>query len=128
MVVATKPPKLDYPKLQIVPYVYALGLAVFAGAQLLQGSSSPYWLISIVSIEIFALPFLLQAKLSWLARVCSALFGLAAPYLILVDVMARHGFESLTLEEAMLFGSLVLVAMTSFFILNGQAALRVPKR
>jgi hypothetical protein len=128
MIVATKPPKLDYPKLLVVPYVYALGLTVFAGEQLLAGSTSPYWLLSVVCIEIFALPFLLQRKLSWLARVFSALFGLAAPYLIFVNLIAEHGFGGMTLDDAMLYACLVIISITSFVVLGGQAVIRPSRR
>jgi hypothetical protein len=128
MIIATKAPKATYPQLQIVPYAYALGLAVFAGAQLLSGSTSPYWLLTLVNVEIFALPFLLRCKLSWLARAVSAVFGLLAPYVILVNLVVVRGFGTVTLSDAMLYSCLVVISIASFSILNGQAALRAPKR
>lgn len=142
MIKATPPPKVKDTRLLAIPLLYAVGLAVLALLQLIgfggfdfaginfetQGSSAA--IIAMSASEIFALPFLLRLHLSPLARACSAVLSLAAPLLMLGNAIFMRDQISapITPLELTLGAVLGILAISSFNILQGEEALKVPKK
>lgn len=142
MIKATPAPSPKYPQLVFWPYIYAAilgGLAVvqlmglggfdFAGIRY-QTPGVPGMIVLIAGLEIFALPFLLRLHLSTLARFLSGLFSLVTPLFILAHVVYLSVEEMMATSWPAIIAAVALVAMSilSFIVLDGQRALRFPKK
>lgn len=135
----TQPPKVTNQQLVFIPYLYAAMLVVLSGLQLvgfggfdfaglsLETQGEPWWVLSLVFVEIFALPFLLRLQLSPLARSLSVFLSLLAPVLFFLLVAA--GATGLTGKESDYAISVAMIcfACASFSILGGEKAIRLAK-
>lgn len=137
MVKPTLPPKLRHPRLVFVPYALALALIALVVVQLVgvgglsfgnfsyTTPGSPAWIIFVAYIEIFALPFLLQLKVSPLARFFSAIFAILAPVLLFGDsiVNLATGMTGYNTSVVWQNFGLVMLGVGSFVVLNGRESL-----
>ena len=142
MIKAIAAPKAQYPKLLVVSYMYAVILAALAVVQLMgvggfefahisyQTPGLPGIIVAIAALEIFALPFLLRLDLSPLARFFSAVFALAAPLFVLVNMIYLIAESMLATDWLAITASVLLVVLgvASFVVLNGTRALHFPKK
>lgn len=108
MIKAIAAPRITNKRLAFIPYVYAFALAavivwqLFVMQQYLSYISdllgeTPGWMPTtvaavLIGFEIFSLPFLLQAKLSPLARLCSAAFAFLTPVAWAIITMFNDNF------------------------------------
>lgn len=134
---ATAPPKLKDKRWLLVPYAYAVALAVVVLVQLIGFGgfdfagikidiAGPAWaILTLAATEIFALPFVLELKLSPLARACSAVLALAAPLLYLAFVvLVRDQAEHPVMPLELIIGAgLGVLAISSFHTLKGEETL-----
>lgn len=141
MIKAVPAPKVQYKKWLILPYAYAASLTFLAVATLMgvggfdfAGISyvtpgTPELAITIGAMQIFALPFLLRLALSPLARFISATLSLVAPFFLLATLgyLAAQGVVAFNAIALLGAGLLALLAIASFVVLNGQAALRLKR-
>jgi hypothetical protein len=134
----TPPPTVTSHKLLIIPYTYVLALVFLAVWQLivfrdflpyvashLGGTVTSKTItaaILLVSLEVFAVPFLLRLRLSPLARLCSAICALLVPITWSVVTMVTQTLDSPYLVAGIVF---IVWGGTSFWVLGGQQALRV---
>ena len=140
MVRSTPAPKVTNGQLLLVPYLYAGILIILAGLQLvgfggfdfagiaLNTQGEPWWILSLVFVEVFALPFLLRLNLSPLARSVSAFFCLLAPILFFLLVAA--GLIGITGQgpDYAVAVAMICFAGASFSILSGEKVLILPKK
>lgn len=131
-------PKLAYPKLAAVPFVYALALVVLSSLQLLgvggfdfggisyATPGQPFWVVGLACAEIFALPFVLRFSLSPLARVCSAVLTLITPFIYMAYLFSlqNQGLNEFGVIQLLTSAALVLAGVASFAVLNGPTALQ----
>lgn len=138
MIKATPPPKVKNANWLVVPIGYAGLLAALALAQLVgfggfdfaginfetQGSAGAIMVLA--ATEIYALPFLLRLNLSPLARACSAILSMAAPLLLLANALFLRDQTVAPFMpiELVLGGALGILALASFWVLDGDKALK----
>jgi hypothetical protein len=134
----TPPPTVAYHKLLLVPYLYVLTLIFLAMWQLIMFPGFLEYIASylgervttlttvaavlLVSLEVFAAPFLLRLRLSPLARLCSAVCALLVP---IAWSAVTLGMQEITSPYVLANLFFVVWAATSFWILGGQQALKV---
>lgn len=139
MIQATQPPKVSNKRLLVVPFIYAVALAVlaiymligfggfdFAGIKIeTQGTAAGILVVS--AAAIFSLPFLLGLKLSPLAQTCSALLAIGLPVIYLVEVIFTRDQTTapVTMFELTVGAVLGVLAIASFNILKGEESLRL---
>lgn len=140
MVKSTPAPKVTNRQLLLVPYLYAGILILLAGLQLvgfggfdfagiaLHTQGEPWWILSLVFVEVFALPFLLRLNLSPLARGLSAFLCLLAPILFFLLVAAGVTGIAGQGPDYAISVSMICFACASFSILSGEKVIKLPKK
>lgn len=137
MVRATPAPKAKYQSLLLIPYLYAAILAILAVVQLMgmggfnfasivyTTAGLPVMIVTVATLEIFAVPFLLRFSLSPLARFFSAVFALAAPFFVLGNMLYGASEGLITIAWYEIAGGALLIALgvISFVVLSGPKAL-----
>lgn len=143
MVKQTPPPplKTKNPRLTAIPYVYASILVVLALLQLvffenLVAATAEYLrpitaekativAVALISVQVFALPFLLRLPLSRLARLLSALIAYVGPFFWAAIAMVGSSFSWAYLLVVVGF---ILLSGACFWLLNGPAVLQSGKK
>jgi hypothetical protein len=134
----TPPPEVLNHNLLLVPYLYVVSLIFLAVWQLIMfpgfmeyiagyfgGKATALSIttaILLVSLEVFAAPFLMRLRLSPLARMCSAICALLVPIMWSAVTM---GMQQITSPYVVANFVFIVWAATSFWVLGGQQALKV---
>lgn len=139
MIKKTSPPKVENGNWLIIPIGYAAMLGALALIQLIgfggfdfaginfETQGTAVAVITLAAIEIFALPFLLRLNLSPLARACSAVLSMVAPLFLLTNAIFLRDQATAPIMplELILGAALGILAFASFWVLDGEKAIKV---
>ena|SRR5687768_3753266 len=142
MIKPTPAPKVIAPEWLVLPYAYAATLTVLALATLMgvggfdfagisyETPGAPELAITVATLHILSLPFLLRLPLSPLARFISATFSLVTPFFLLavLGYLASQGVVALHAITLLGAGLLALIGVASFGVLNGQEAMQLTRK
>lgn len=139
MVRPTPPPRVTKRHLLVIPYLYAAILVILVGLMLVgfggfdfagfafETQGKPWFILSLVLVEIFALPFLLRLNLSPLARSISAVLSLLVPILFFLYVaVGTNGLFS-RIPDYVVALVMFYLAGASFRVLHGENVIKLPR-
>lgn len=142
MIKPTPAPKVIAHEWLVLPYAYAAVLTLLAVATLMgvggfdfagisyETPGTPELAITVATLHIFSLPFLLRLPLSPLARFISATFSLVTPFFLLavLGYLASQGVVALHAITLLGAGLLALIGAASFGVLDGPQAMQLTRK